>query len=345
MSHPNPIVAAIDAADFADLDIKPAYIDGNGHMNVGYYSVLFDRALERYLRPFEVGWDFMQTTGKTGFVLEHHTRYMREVKQGDPLAFTFELVDWDTKRMHHLMTMRHATEGWVASVQEAIAICVDVATRRTGTWLATTQKNFAEVHAVHSQRPRSPDIGRSIRIPHKTPPVRPAVSPALLATTRAELAAQYMPARVLPEWIDRNGHMNAGYYSVVFDLALDPMAGMYSLSWEDVKRSNMSMFVLESHVFYYREAMAGDPLVFDWQLLDYDEKRFHYFVNMRHAERGDLLATSEQIAIYVDLNTRRPTTWPTETMERFAATLAVHSEKPRPTEAGHVIGIRRSAAA
>ena len=126
---PLAAAAAIDAADFSDLDIKPAYIDGNGHMNVGYYSVLFDRALERFLRPLEVGWDFMQSTGKTGFVLEHHTRYMREVKMGDPLAFTFELVDWDAKRMHHLMTMRHATEGWTASVQEAIAICVDVATR------------------------------------------------------------------------------------------------------------------------------------------------------------------------------------------------------------------------
>jgi len=345
MSDPQAIAAAIDAADFTDLDIEPAYIDGNGHMNVGYYSVLFDRALERFLRPIEVGWDFMQTTGKTGFVLEHHTRYMREVKMGDPLAFSFELVDCDAKRMHHLMTMRHATEGWTASVQEAIAICVDVATRKPGIWHPGATDKLAALATAHAARPRSPDVGRSIRIPHKAPPVRPAVSPALLETTRAELAAQYMPARVLPDWIDRNGHMNAGYYSVVFDLALDPMAGMYGLSWEDVKRKNMSMFVLESHVTYYREAMVNEPLVFDWQLLDFDEKRFHYFVNMRHAERGGILATSEQIAIYVDLNTRRPTTWPPEVMERFAATLAVHQTEPRPKEAGHVIGIRRSAAA
>ena len=27
--------------------------------------------------------------------------------------------------------------------------------------------------------------------------------------------------RVRPEWIDNNGHMNMGYYVVVFDLATD----------------------------------------------------------------------------------------------------------------------------
>ena len=28
-------------------------------------------------------------------------------------------------------------------------------------------------------------------------------------------------AKVLPEWIDHNGHMNMGYYMVVFDFATD----------------------------------------------------------------------------------------------------------------------------
>ena len=37
---------SIDAVSYRGFAVLPEYIDPNGHMNVGYYSVLFDKALD-----------------------------------------------------------------------------------------------------------------------------------------------------------------------------------------------------------------------------------------------------------------------------------------------------------
>src|ERR1041385_8948897 len=106
---------------------------------------------------------------------------------------------------------------------------------------------------------------------------------------------------VRPEWIDLNGHMNVGYYNVAFDQALDKACEPLDLSWAYVERTQFSTFVLESHVTYQREVKQGDPLRFTFQLLDYDEKRFHYCLCVSHAIESFLSAPSEQICLHVDL--------------------------------------------
>ena len=146
---------------------------------------------------------------------------------------------------------------------------------------------------------------------------------------------------VRPEWIDGNGHMNVGYYNVAFDQALDQVCELVDLSWKYVERTQFSTFVLETHVTYQREVTRGDPLRFSFQLLDVDEKRFHYFMGMHHAVEGFLSATSEQICLHVDLRTRRAAPMQPHTQAAFAAMLQAHRRLPRPAEAGSVIGIRR----
>ena len=44
-SDPN-IAQAVDSIRYSGFVVLPAYIDPNGHMNIGYYSVLFDKALD-----------------------------------------------------------------------------------------------------------------------------------------------------------------------------------------------------------------------------------------------------------------------------------------------------------
>ena len=36
--------------------VKPEHIDANGHMNVGYYNVIFDQALDKFFVPFDLDW-------------------------------------------------------------------------------------------------------------------------------------------------------------------------------------------------------------------------------------------------------------------------------------------------
>ncbi len=149
--------------------------------------------------------------------------------------------------------------------------------------------------------------------------------------------------QVLPEHIDANGHMNVGYYNVIFDQALDKLFVPFQLDWSYVQRTNLSTFVLETHVCYLQEVVQGDALRFTFQLLGQDAKRLHYFMAMYHAEQGYLAATSEQVLVHVDLNTRRSCPFLPEHQDLFARMMAGHGKLPRPEQAGRSLGLVRKA--
>jgi len=154
-------------------------------------------------------------------------------------------------------------------------------------------------------------------------------------------ALELPSARVLPEWIDYNGHMNVAYYVLAFDKALDRFCDSIDIGADYVRRTNQSIFTLEMHVHYVQEVIEGDPLRFSFQLLDADEKRFHYFMRMYHGENDYLAATCEQIALHVDLGSRKTTPFPAEPFGRLTALLQDHVRLPRPAQAGSVIAISR----
>ncbi len=145
--------------------------------------------------------------------------------------------------------------------------------------------------------------------------------------------------RVLPEHIDANGHMNVGYYNVIFDQALDRLFIPFDLDWSYVQRTNLSTFVLETHVCYLQEVVEGDELRFTFQLLDADAKRLHYFIAMHHAEKGYLAATSEQVLVHVDLATRRSCPFLPEHQDLFTRMLEGHGKLPKPEQAGRSLGL------
>ena len=82
---------------------------------------------------------------------------------------------------------------------------------------------------------------------------------------------------VRPEWIDRNQHMNMGYYLLAFDFATDRFLDWVGLDTDHRHAHAVTTFCLEAHVTYHREVRAGDALRFTTLLLGHDAKRLHYF--------------------------------------------------------------------
>ena len=70
------------------------------------------------------------------------------------------------------------------------------------------------------------------------------------------------------------------------------------------------MFALEDHITYQKELKVDDPLLVTLQVLDYDEKRVHYFMKMFHEEVKYLAATYEHLSMYVDFQSRRSAPMP-----------------------------------
>ena len=161
------IARAIDDIRYDGIVVKPAFIDPNGHMNVGYYGVLFDNAMDLPWERLGIGSFSTAETGCSTFTLESHATYQREVHEGDPLDFTFQVIDVDAKRLHLFMTMLHARERWLAATWESISMCIDMTTRRSTTWPADQLERLQALHEAHSKRPRPAEVGRIVGIRRK----------------------------------------------------------------------------------------------------------------------------------------------------------------------------------
>lgn len=147
-------------------------------------------------------------------------------------------------------------------------------------------------------------------------------------------------AVVRPEWIDYNGHMNVGYYHVVFDLAAEAFFEFLGFTADFRRAHGVTTFALESHLNFLREVKAGDALRFEARLLDHDAKRVHFYQEMFHADEGHLAASCESLSTCVSEATRRTAPIPAPLVERLAGIQAAHAALERPWQIGHVISAR-----
>ncbi|MEZ5651197.1 MAG: thioesterase family protein [Burkholderiaceae bacterium] len=144
-------------------------------------------------------------------------------------------------------------------------------------------------------------------------------------------------ATVLPDWIDYNGHMNVGYYHVVFDIAAEPFFEWLGLTADYRREHGASTFALESHLHFLREVTVDAPLRFEARLLDFDHKRIHFYQEMFHATEGYLAACYESVSAHVDFKLRRTAPMAAELQSRLADIKAAHQALARPWMIGHVI--------
>lgn len=147
---------------------------------------------------------------------------------------------------------------------------------------------------------------------------------------------------VKPEWIDYNGHMNMGYYLVAFDyIATDQFYDSMNIGVAHKQALGKTTFTLGANIDFVKEVREGDRLRLTSQLVDYDHKRLHYIHCMYNDEQGYLAATNECLGMYIDLESRRSTSFNEAQMLRFQQELERGQQLPVPDECGRKLGIRR----
>ncbi len=147
------------------MRVEPAWIDYNGHLNMAYYNVLFDRAVDEVFELLGCGLDYVRTRRHSCFTAETHVRYLRELKAEDPVRVTFQLLDYDHKRMHFFEHLLHANEGWVSATSENMSLHVDMEQKCTAPFPAAIASALGSMKAMHARLPYPQGAGRRIAMP------------------------------------------------------------------------------------------------------------------------------------------------------------------------------------
>ena len=111
--------------------------------------------------------------------------------------------------------------------------------------------------------------------------------------------------KIIKEWTDYNGHMNLSYYILVFDIGAEVILSKFKMGEHSAKTTKKSTMVVETHTTYNQEVKEGDEVNVFISYFDHDNKRLHYKLEMFDKNKNRLSATTEVLALYVDLNIRK----------------------------------------
>ncbi len=146
-------------------EIKPEWLDYNNHMNVAYYVLVFDLALDELLLSLGLGEESANTTGISTMTLESHITYDQEVSLDQVVEIRLQLVDQDHKRMHLYLEMYvKGSSGYLASTLEQISMCVDLNERKSASFPDEVMAKIKILAQQQSHLERPDNIGRKIGI-------------------------------------------------------------------------------------------------------------------------------------------------------------------------------------
>ncbi|MBG51682.1 MAG: thioesterase [Rhodobiaceae bacterium] len=147
--------------------VEPQWIDLNGHMNMAYYNLLFDEALDTLFTELDIGWNYTQKGEGSFFTAEIHVCYLDELKLGDPVRITFQIIDADEKRLHLFGHMYHAEKGYLAATSEQMCIHVSMKTRKTAPMPKTASDKAIQLKEEHAALGQPEQTGKTIGIRRK----------------------------------------------------------------------------------------------------------------------------------------------------------------------------------
>lgn len=143
--------------------VEPGWIDYNGHMNVAYYSLAFDEALDLFFdAALGIGPAFVAAAGMGPYALQAQYHYLAELRLGDRFRIRCRLLDCDAKRVHVFSEMFDARTGGLAATHEQVTVNVDHRTRRSAPYPEAAQARLRAVRAAHAALPRPDRAGAPI---------------------------------------------------------------------------------------------------------------------------------------------------------------------------------------
>ncbi|MEX0284074.1 MAG: thioesterase family protein [Paracoccaceae bacterium] len=145
------------------MEVRPEWIDYNGHLNMAYYNVLFDHCADEVYDIFGFGPDYAETRGFTTYTAEFHLCYVRELHVHDKVRVSFQLIDMDEKRFHSYQEIHHE-DGWLAATGEALALHIDMSGPKVAAMPEDVHANVQAMYKAHQALERPARVGRSVGI-------------------------------------------------------------------------------------------------------------------------------------------------------------------------------------
>ena len=148
------------------MELEADWIDYNGHLNMAYYNVLFDRGCDGYFEMIGLGPDYVSERNMTFYTAEAHVRYVREIHLGDKVYVTMQVVDYDEKRVHAFASLYHES-GWLSATSETMSLHIDMSGPKVAPFPDDVMSALKKRAEIDLSQGKPEGVGRKIEIVRK----------------------------------------------------------------------------------------------------------------------------------------------------------------------------------
>ena len=145
--------------------VLPEWIDVNDHMNVAYYVLAFDQAVDSLWEKFGITEDHINVSSSSTFAVECHITWQRELALDAPFVITSQLLAYDDKRIHQFMRMYHAEQHYLAATAEWLNLHVDLNVRKVSPWPDAIRDKIAEFAGLQDDWGWPVEAGKKMSVP------------------------------------------------------------------------------------------------------------------------------------------------------------------------------------
>jgi carnitine 3-dehydrogenase len=146
-----------------ETEVLAEWVDYNDHMSESYFLLVFGDAADQFFRLIGIDDDY-RAAGQSLYTIETHIHHRRELKLGEPLVVTLQLLDHDERFVHIFHEMRHGETGDLVASAEQMLVHVDMAAGRSSTMPAYVQERLDTIRDVHRDLPTPAVVGRPMGI-------------------------------------------------------------------------------------------------------------------------------------------------------------------------------------
>jgi carnitine 3-dehydrogenase len=140
-----------------DFEVRPEWIDYNGHMTDSRYLQVFGDATDALLRYAGVD-DAYRNSGRALFTVESHVRHVAEARALEALYVTTQVLELDDKRLRLFHSLhRRRDDALVATAEQ---LYLHVSGGKAAVLDAEVHASLERVRGAHARLPLPPHAGR-----------------------------------------------------------------------------------------------------------------------------------------------------------------------------------------
>jgi len=149
-----------------DAEVRPEWVDYNGHMTDWRYLQVFGDATDALFRHVGVD-DAYRKSGRAFYTLESHVTHGAELRAQEPLYVHTRLLGLDDKRVHLFHELHRRRDEALCATGEQLYIHVNTASAKAAPMEPALRSELARIHAAQAALPPPPQAGRHVGLTRK----------------------------------------------------------------------------------------------------------------------------------------------------------------------------------